>query len=266
MEGVLRAIILAVLIFSTFSCNDKVENIKIYSIRYGDSLFGKQFTHYGYRGNEKVPFSWKFYLVEYGGKRILIDTGFKNEKLRKLFQIKNYVDPVKILRDNGFSPQSIDYVILTHCHFDHAGNAHHFPNAKFIMNRLTYRKILKDPKRHKLRKLLKEGKNLTLFTKEFKLMEIFTVKWIGGHTAGSSIVLLNKGKLRYCFAGDEAYLLENIEKGIGSASIVNHRRNMGFIKFMQGGEYMPLLFHQPDTWKERFRQVPVTSTFKQTAK
>ncbi len=255
----LKNIALGVLFLFLFSCDEKkAGEIKIYSIRYGDSLFEKRFTHYGYKGSERVPFAWKFYLVEYRGKRILIDTGFKNEKLRKLFQIKNYVDPVKILRDNGFTPESIDYVILTHFHFDHAGNAYRFPKAQFIMNKLTYRKILSDHKRYQLRRLLKERKNFTLFTKESKLMDIFTVKWIGGHTAGSSIVLLNKGKLRYCFAGDEAYLLENIEKGIGSASVVNHKRNMGFIEFMRQEEYSPLLFHQPDTWQERFREIKVS--------
>jgi len=242
--------------FSQIYCEKaEAENLKIYSIRYGDSLFSKKFITYGYKGSKELPFAWKFYLVKYKGKNILIDTGFKSSRMKRIFSIKDYEDPLKILAELNVSPESVDFVILTHSHFDHAGNAWRFKNAKFIMNKHAYRKLKVDPSMKKLIKLTAKGKNLDLFDKEKTFLDFFQIKWIGGHSPGSSIVLLKDGDKKYCFTGDEVYLKENIEKNEGIGSAYSHRRNMGFIKFIRNSDYAPLIFHQPDKDKERITKI-----------
>ena len=37
------------------------------------------------------------------------------------------------LLKGGVRPEDIDTIILSHIHYDHTGNPHHFPNAKFIL-------------------------------------------------------------------------------------------------------------------------------------
>lgn len=40
------------------------------------------------------------------------------------------------LRENGVEPENIELIVNTHCHFDHVGGNHLFPNAKIAIHRL----------------------------------------------------------------------------------------------------------------------------------
>lgn len=40
------------------------------------------------------------------------------------------------LRENGVEPEDIEIIVNTHCHFDHIGGNHFFPNAKIAVHRL----------------------------------------------------------------------------------------------------------------------------------
>ena len=56
------------------------------------------------------------YLVERSGKRLMIDSGNPGDEAT----IEAF------MRQAGFPPESIDYLILTHGHLDHLGTARHF--------------------------------------------------------------------------------------------------------------------------------------------
>lgn len=57
---------------------------------------------------------------------ILVDTGAG--------QNKEYL--FSKLRENGVEPEDIELVVNTHCHFDHIGGNHFFPNAKIAVHKL----------------------------------------------------------------------------------------------------------------------------------
>ena len=40
------------------------------------------------------------------------------------------------LRENGVEPEDIELIVNTHCHFDHIGGNHFFPNAKIAVHKL----------------------------------------------------------------------------------------------------------------------------------
>ena len=40
------------------------------------------------------------------------------------------------LRENGVEPEDIEFIVNTHCHFDHIGGNCFFPNAKIAVHRL----------------------------------------------------------------------------------------------------------------------------------
>jgi len=52
------------------------------------------------------------YLIEQDGRLILLDTGTKNQE-------KNLM---KAIRTAGYDPSGLDYIFLTHTHYDHAGS------------------------------------------------------------------------------------------------------------------------------------------------
>lgn len=56
------------------------------------------------------------YIVDRSGKRIMIDSGNPGDE--QVFET--------MMQEQGISPDSIDYLILTHAHIDHAGTAAYF--------------------------------------------------------------------------------------------------------------------------------------------
>ncbi len=82
-------------------------------------------------------------LVEAGGKRILVETGTGARMTDKDRDIKGVEggDPAAALRAVGEDPASIDFVVVSHLHYDHAGGMigadgqPAFPNARYVVQR-----------------------------------------------------------------------------------------------------------------------------------
>lgn len=97
----------------------------------------------------RIPLSMTCFLLESGGKRVLVETGAGaiekyDAKERSIFRFAAYwiEDSLQAI---GVEPASVDYVILTHLHFDHAGGGTKpdgkgsyvptFPNARYVVQR-----------------------------------------------------------------------------------------------------------------------------------
>src|SRR5262245_55086074 len=87
-------------------------------------------------------------FVEIGGKRVLVDTGNGDKfpaKEREIYGIDHDCSIESALRDLGIDPASIDVVVMTHLHFDHAGGTTRrtaagrfepiFPRARHVVQR-----------------------------------------------------------------------------------------------------------------------------------
>ena len=143
-------------------------------------------------------------LVEAGGKRILVETGTGVRMGDKDREIKGVEggDPVAALRAVGEDPGSIDFVIVTHLHYDHAGGMlgpdgrPAFPGARYIVQRdeveaahgdeLRVQGVMETEQLDAVRTagLLAEVNG------EVELVEGVRVIRTGGHTRGSQAVLL----------------------------------------------------------------------------
>ena len=69
---------------------------------------------------------------------IVIDTGMKGDFSPSGKGYEDVEHPETILAKIGLAPGDIETVILTHLHFDHAGNLDRFPNATFHVQRAEY--------------------------------------------------------------------------------------------------------------------------------
>ena len=87
-------------------------------------------------------------LVESGGKRILIDTCFGNDrKFPYAGMAVLHTDFLERLTGHGFGPDDVDVVVCTHLHFDHVGwNTRlidgswqpTFPRAEYLIGRTEF--------------------------------------------------------------------------------------------------------------------------------
>ena len=70
------------------------------------------------------------WLIRGHGRDILVDTGF-NAAEAQLRNRKLTLNPVEALARFGVAADAIRDVVVTHLHYDHAGNLDLFPNARF---------------------------------------------------------------------------------------------------------------------------------------
>lgn len=73
-----------------------------------------------------IPMQTNLFLVDTGDKKILCDTGFGTMLTEKEQKVYSTVGPSNLesgLDENGFAPDDIDFVFLSHLHTDHAGGA-----------------------------------------------------------------------------------------------------------------------------------------------
>jgi glyoxylase-like metal-dependent hydrolase (beta-lactamase superfamily II) len=77
-----------------------------------------------------MPMDFFVWLLRQGSRTILVDTGFGQEaadaRKRQLLRC-----PIEALRVLDVDPASITDVVITHLHYDHAGNLDKLPAARF---------------------------------------------------------------------------------------------------------------------------------------
>jgi len=147
-------------------------------------------------------------LIEAGGKRILVETGTGVQMTEKDRDIKGVEggDPVEALRAVGEEPDSIDFVVVTHLHYDHAGGMigadgrPAFPNARYVVQRdeaeaahgdeLRLQGIMEVAQLDAIR----ASGQLAEVNGEVELVEGVRVMRTGGHTRGSQAVLIGNDR------------------------------------------------------------------------
>jgi glyoxylase-like metal-dependent hydrolase (beta-lactamase superfamily II) len=85
----------------------------------------------------RIPEACNCVLLEKEGKRILVEAGYGggwSDKERSMFGM-NGVTILDALKENSISPDSIDTVILSHLHFDHAAGVALLPNAQVVVQK-----------------------------------------------------------------------------------------------------------------------------------
>jgi len=247
------------LLFSlSAGCSSKGENnLKVYAVKYGKSEFPRKFIYYGDNTADKLPFTWLFYYIEFRDRRILVDTGFNNEKLRRMFDISDFRNPVDILKENGIGPETITDVIITHSHFDHIGTLNNYVNARIIINKKEFSSFMKGNGLNEVREFLKDNSDVYTFEESITLFDFFRIQKVGGHSVGSSVIIFKHGETEYCLTGDEAYTEDNITNLKGNGSVVSHSNNIRFLKELNKSGAKPLIFHDNRYYNEPGNMIQV---------
>jgi len=198
---------------------------EIFAIRYGhlDRRSPANFIG-GDEHDQDMPLAYYVWLIRRPGKTWLLDTGF--DAPMGLKRGRNIVRPVETgLRELGVDPASIDDIIISHMHFDHAGNRDLFPNARYhVQDRemayCTGRCMCHGYLNHSfdvddvtgmVRKLY-DGR-LRFHDGDSEIEPGLTVHRLGGHTQGLQVVRVKTARGWVVLASDAAHFYANFQQG-----------------------------------------------------
>jgi glyoxylase-like metal-dependent hydrolase (beta-lactamase superfamily II) len=167
------------------------------------------------------------WLVE-GPSTIVVDTSVPmrrrpSEFIGEDFSRSRAQEPANALRDAGVDPRDVEKVVLTHLHWDHAGNCELFPDARVVVQRDELRYAI-DPGRFFRKSFLSPASgwgtppwllpNIDTLDGETELAPGLRVVPAPGHTPGSQALIADTEQGSFCIAGDAISLYANIERDI----------------------------------------------------
>ncbi|WP_270933426.1 N-acyl homoserine lactonase family protein [Falsiroseomonas oryzae] len=174
--------------------------------------------------HDAMPIDYFVWLLRGpGGREILVDTGFDPETAaRRNRPIMRTV--ADCLRAVGTTPEAIRDVIISHLHYDHAGNLGLFPNATF---HIQDREVAFATGRHMCSTCLRttfEVEDVVKLVRavyadrvcfhdgEGEVAPGVTVHRVGGHTDGMQMVRVATARGPLVLAVDAAHFYANAER------------------------------------------------------
>jgi len=108
-----------------------MQSYEVYAVRYGrhDRLASANFIG-GDPHDGPMPLDYYVWAIVGAGKSYVVDTGFNPESARKRGR-QALRPPAEGLQAIGIDPAQVADVIVTHMHYDHAGNFDLFANATY---------------------------------------------------------------------------------------------------------------------------------------
>lgn len=179
--------------------------------------------YYDTEGFTELPVT--IFLVQGGGKKILIDTGMSNTEIAGKYhhpgsyQPEGYAVHEQLAKLN-IKCDEIDMIIFTHLHWDHVYNVGKFPNAKLYAQRVEHDFALNPiPLYYKsyeypvlgLRPQF-DGRKFQLLDGECEIIDGISVYPSGGHSIGHQTVVVNTKEGQYHCCGDLIFTYDNIKE------------------------------------------------------
>lgn len=165
------------------------------------------------------PAVFQSWLVLSGPRRILIDAGLPkaDDRLASITGAK----PTQGMCEGVIDPLDVTDVILTHLHWDHVGDVELFTNATIHVQRRELSALTGLwGKRPAFRDVyaadakiswLEKNPRLNLIDGEQGVARGVRVAWVGGHTPGSQIVILDLDGVKVVFTGDNVNQSDNLD-------------------------------------------------------
>ncbi len=214
-------LIFGLLILSILGCNtpkSKIENpiLKVYVLDGGYLDFRDYsfFSHDSSYIGQKKSFDNAIFLIEHENGRLIWDVGLPDtfadrdpEKIDTTGALTSYIRE-KLIDQLGkmqITPDSIDYLSVSHTHFDHIGNGNYFMNSIWIVNEDEYEWAFGEKADTKLYDSLKNSKH-QLFKDSYDVFKDSTVVIysLPGHTPGHSCLSI-KLKDKYLLLTGDLY-------------------------------------------------------------
>jgi glyoxylase-like metal-dependent hydrolase (beta-lactamase superfamily II) len=194
---------------------------EIFAIKYGERVgtHGSIFIH---GDPHEAPLAMDYYIwaIRNEDRTIVVDTGFSKAEGER--RGRTYTQsPREGLERVGIDPDSVKDVIISHMHYDHAGNLDMFPNARFHLQTAemafaTGRGITFGVLGHSFTKedVLQTlqatfANRVQYYSGDAEIAPGINVHFIGGHAAGLQCVSVETARGRVILATDAAHYYES---------------------------------------------------------
>ena len=154
--------------------------MEIMTLKYGESSLPESMIFVNGHTEKKRNIIFNIYLIRENNKMILVDAGCET---MPGFVMKNFIGPIKALKNINVDPEEITDVIITHSHHDHIECVKYFKNAVIHIENSEYQHG---------KKYIPGNFVVNKFIRRFTICEDVTVIKIGGHSKGSCIVEVKK--------------------------------------------------------------------------
>ena len=209
------------------------ETYEVYAIKYGDreGLRGQSMLR-GDPHDAPLDMDYFIWLIRNRERSVVVDLGFGKEEGES--RGRNYIrSPAEGLALLGVDAAEIEDVIITHMHYDHAGNIDEFPNARFHlqdeeMNYATGRAMTHRFLRHSyalddVLTMVKMvyGDRVVFHGGDDDVLPGISVHHVPGHTRGLQCVRVDTARGQVVLASDTSHYYENLEQEWPFATLEN---------------------------------------------
>jgi glyoxylase-like metal-dependent hydrolase (beta-lactamase superfamily II) len=197
-------------------------------VRYGTRQTTKSECYYNFGAyrepDAEMTMDYFFWIFRSAEQTIVIDTGFSPEAAiaRKRQPV---VAPADALARLGIDPKDVKLLVLTHAHYDHAGNLGLYPNAKIVMSRKEFEFWGTDMGKRsqyghhidpldieRIQALHREGRITLLDTPQNTLIPGIELYELGGHTPGQMAVVVEMPEGPVILASDAIHYYDELEQ------------------------------------------------------
>lgn len=204
--------------------------------RYGarQTVRSEAYLNYALYHEDDGPIGLDYFVwvIRNASRTILVDTGFSIEGggKRKRTMLTH---PIEIWDALGITPASAPPIVLTHAHFDHAGNLDHFPDSVIHVaqseldfwsgpqaHRVLFHHSVEDVELELLRAADEQGR-LRTFRGSHTVAPGVEVVEVGGHTPGQSVVLVQTSEGAVVLASDAVHFYEELDRGMPFMSVAD---------------------------------------------
>lgn len=198
-------------------------NYEVFAFRYAslaDRLARQNFLH-GDAHDGPMPLDFFIWAIRGGGETIVVDTGFGGigaERRQRRF----LCSPAEALERVGIKAAEVPKVILTHLHYDHAGNTALFPAAHFHLQEAeiafstgrcmchgVFREAMEVDDVVQAVRYVFDGR-VRFHSGTGTIAPGVTVHLVGGHTGGLQVVRVPTARGWIVLASDASHFWANI--------------------------------------------------------
>lgn len=206
---------------------------EIYAIKYAqhDRMARENFIG-GDIHDGPMPMDYFVWVIRNADRTVLVDTGFDRAMAER--RGRTIVHPVEEgLARIGIEAAGVEDVVISHMHYDHAGNNHLFPKARYhVQDRemafCTGRCMCHQGLRHAFAAEDVKAMVDRLFTDRLRfrdpedtLAEGITLHRVGGHSDGLQILRVRTQRGFVVLASDASHYFANLHRGLAYPIVYN---------------------------------------------